>query len=244
MTVNTAYLGTPSGSTTVLSDLSVSGTAYLGNMTLVGDLALDGASSDLSIDGTLAVGSTTSLRGAIAAFGGAVIIGDVAIDGATSDLSVDGTLAVGSTTSLRGATTTYAGVSMIGSSNLSVGGTLAVGSTSSLRGATTLHGALDSASNISGARLTGSGLSVTGIAGVTSNVSIDGSIIKLAGLASSSLLTVTSANIGSFVTNASAVGMTANQLRFVFTASGLSLIYCSGTSIYDIGSNSSAATPT
>lgn len=61
MTVNTDYLGTPSGDTTVLSDLSMSGTFYSGAMTSLGAINTASAISAGAITGTTGTFSALSL---------------------------------------------------------------------------------------------------------------------------------------------------------------------------------------
>lgn len=63
-------------------------------------------------------------------------------------------------------------------------------------------------------------------------------------LFANSIVTVTPTTPLSLTTAANFNDMTIGQVRLVFTSSGLSLGYSSGNSLYDIGSNSSAAQPT
>ena len=201
--MNTVYLGSPvdgevvrtSISSTVFSDLSISGTADIGDLdaTIVG--------SSISIAGATALGSTLSVRGAstfhntigsasnisgaqIAGSSG-LFVGSVAIDGGSSNLSVDGTLAVGSTTSIRGNITAYGTAIFAGDvaldgagSDLSVDGTAAIGSTLSVRGVPTFHGALNCESNVSidGTIAGGSTLSITGNTNLHGTLTVDSTI--------------------------------------------------------------------
>jgi hypothetical protein len=100
----------------------------------------------------------------------------------------------------------------------------------------------------SGATTVLSDLSISGSLDVN-NVDAAGAatitgLTTTAGVTSSSIVTVTATNPLSVTTQANANDMTVGQLRIVFTSSGLSLIYSSGDSIYDVGSNTSAAQPT
>lgn len=100
--------------------------------------------------------------------------------------------------------------------------------------------------------LTGAVACAAGIAATTadfsSTLSADGNT-RLAGLwsagaESSSIVTITANPCLSLTTRVNANDLTIGQMAVVFTASGLSLVYSSGASLYDVGSNTSASQPT
>jgi len=82
----------------------------------------------------------------------------------------------------------------------------------------------------------------------SSTLSVDGASktawIGCAGLTSSSVLTLSTVAPLSILTNAADTDMTIGQLRLVFLASGLSLCYSSGATLYVVNSAASEAQPT
>ena len=104
-------------------------------------------------------------------------------------------------------------------------------------GATTVLSDLSISGSLDVANVDASGTATIGTATVTG-------LVTSAGVTSSSLVTITASPFASLTTAANANDMTIGQIQLVFTSSGLSLIYSSGASIYDIGSNTSAAQPT
>jgi hypothetical protein len=77
MTMNTPYLGTPSASTTVFSDVSVSGTADLGVVQATGAVALD---SSLNVTGAATLGQVQA--------NSAVTVSTLAVGSGLGNLSI------------------------------------------------------------------------------------------------------------------------------------------------------------
>lgn len=108
----------------------------------------------------------------------------------------------------------------------------------SLTGA--LQGEIASASAISGG-------AITGTTGTFSGALVGGSTLSLtgqlngAGATFTSTISSTDNDFLSVNSVANSSGMTVGQLRLVFQASGVSLIYSSGKSYYEVGSARSAA---
>jgi hypothetical protein len=150
-----------------------------------------------------------------------------------SDLSISGTLDVSDIDTATGTFTSTLSVDGKTTLNSGVSGTAAeFSSTLSVDGKTKL----------------GSGISGTA-AEFSSTLSVDGATkaahISCAGIDAASTVTLndTAAPL-SVLTNANGNDMTIGQLRLVFAASGLSLVYSSTDSIYIVNSAVSAAQPT
>jgi len=112
-----------------------------------------------------------------------------------------------------------------------------------------IRGAIQSASAVSCGALTATTGTFTGAGDFASTMSIDGNTraawIGAAGATFSS--TVTCADTAaplSMLTNAGDADMTIGQLRLVFLASGLSLCYSSGATLYVVNSAQSESQPT
>ena len=121
------------------------------------------------------------------------------------------------------ASTVLSDVSVTGTSDLNIVqavGAVQMDSTLAVTGAATFSSTIGTDSNISGANIKGTSGEFT------------------------SLITSTAATPLSLATQADFNDMTAGQVRLVFAASGMSIAVSSGTSLYDIGSATSAAQPT
>jgi len=146
-----------------------------------------------------------------------------------------------------GYTTTFSDLSVVGTSDLGIvqaTGAVAFDSTLAVTGVTTLSAALNSASAISGGTIAGTTGTFSGAIGTDSAIS--GAAIKGTSLeATTSVVTIAHTTPLSIVTAADDNDMTVGQLRLVFRASGLSLIWSSGTSEYELAESTvSAAQPT
>lgn len=102
-----------------------------------------------------------------------------------------------------------------------------------------------------------SGLSVLGVARVGSTLSVDGAVTfqgavtmnaalnsasaVSGGVGTFTQVSLTSADFASVNTGANASSMTRGELRLVFQASGISLVYSSGASVYVVGQSSQSA---
>lgn len=132
-----------------------------------------------------------------------------------SHMSMRSPVRMFSTLSVDGATTFNGGQVM--ASTLSVGGAARFGSTLSVDGATTMQGALTLNAALASAS------AISGGAGTFTQVSL------------------TSNDFASVNTVANASSMTRGELRLVFQASGISLIFSSGASVYVVGQSSQSA---
>ena len=82
-------------------------------------------------------------------------------------------------------------------------------------------------------------LNASGAVVLSSTLSVAGQLTLDAGATIASTLTSTDADFLSVDSAADASGMTTGQLRLVFLASGVSLMYSSGESQYEVGSSRS-----
>lgn len=143
-----------SGDTTVLGNLTVSGQAHIGQ---------------LSVGGAAAFGATLTVSGQAAVLGNAFVGGNLTVSGQlhVAAMSLGGALALGSTLTVSGA------AAFLGT--LSIGGAATLGTTLTASGAATLHSTL----SVSGATALKTTLTVSGIASFLTGARIAGGILSV-----------------------------------------------------------------